>query len=108
MFEKIAFAAPEAQSAAANPMGPLGPLPMFVIIIAIFYFFLIRPQQKRQQTLKQMVENLKKGDRVIVSGGIIGTITSIQNDYVVIKTGDSDGMKMEVLKSGIIGLRTQE
>ena len=81
-------------------------LPMYLIMFGILYFFMIRPQQKKQKELQNMIANLKKGDRVITSGGIIGVITGIQNDYLVLKVGDSDTTKIEVLKSAIIGLRT--
>lgn len=103
MFEKIAYAAAPQGAAEINPIASFAP---FILIFVVFYFLLIRPQQKRQQELSKMVENLKKGDRVVTSGGIIGTVTSFQNDYVVIKVGDDDGAKMEVLKSAITGLRT--
>jgi preprotein translocase subunit YajC len=89
----------------ANPLVQLAPM---ILIFGIFYFFIIRPQQKRQKDLAKMVEALKKGDKVVTAGGIIGVITGIQADYVVIKTGDSDTTKMEVLKSAITGTRTQE
>ncbi len=105
MFEKIAYAAPAAAGAEANPV--LSFLPLILIFI-IFYFFLIRPQQKRQKELQKVVTELKKGDRIVTAGGILGTITSIQNDYVVIKAGDSDTTKIEVLKSAISGLRTEK
>lgn len=102
MFESIAYAAPAAQPAAeANPLVHFFP---FFLLIIIFYFLLIRPQQKRQKTLDKMISELKKGDRVITAGGIIGTITSIQSDYIVLKLGD-DASKMEVLKSAVTGLR---
>ena len=51
-----------------------------ILIFVIFYFFLIRPQQKRVKDHKQMVENLKRGDEIITSGGIIGTIDKIMED----------------------------
>lgn len=89
----------------ANPLVQLAPM---VLIFFIFYFFIIRPQQKRSKDLAKMVEALKKGDKVVTAGGILGVVTSIQNDYVVIKTGDSDTTKMEVLKSAITGTRGQE
>lgn len=98
-FFSIALATPSAE---ANPLISFLPL---VFIFIIFYFLLIRPQQKRQDETRKMVENLKKGDRIITAGGIIGTITSIQNDYVVIKVGDNEATKMEVLKSAVTGLR---
>ena len=92
------------QPAAAEPNPILSFLPL-IFIFVVFYFLLIRPQQKRQQELGKMVENLKKGDRVVTSGGVIGTVTSLQNDYVVLRVGDSDSNKIEVLKSAISGLR---
>lgn len=87
-----------------NPM--LTFMPFFAIMI-IFYFFMIRPQQKRQQETQKMIEALKKGDRVVTAGGVIGIVAGVQNDYVVLKVGDNDNTKMEVLKSAITGLRTE-
>ena len=78
---------------------------MFSIIILIFYFMILRPQQKRQKELNQMIQDLKKGDRIVTSGGMIGTIMGIQNDYVILKVGDGE-TKIEVLKSAITGKRT--
>ncbi len=89
----------------ANPLIQLAPM---VLIFGIFYFFIIRPQQKRQKDLAKLVDGVKKGDKVVTAGGILGIVTSIQQDYVVIKTGDSDTTKMEVLKSAITGIRGQE
>lgn len=77
----------------------------FIFIFVIFYFLLIRPQQKRQQELQKLIQNLKKGDRVITSGGMIGTLHSIHQDYMVLKLGDNDQTKVEVLKSSITGVR---
>ncbi|HNX68668.1 MAG TPA: preprotein translocase subunit YajC [Candidatus Omnitrophota bacterium] len=106
MFESIAYAADGAPAGQGGALMTF--LPMYVMIFVVFYFFMIRPQQKKQKELQNMIANLKKGDRVITSGGIIGVITGIQNDYFVLKIGDSESTKMEVLKSAIIALRTQE
>ena len=102
MFEKTAYAAVPQAAAQTSPLISFLPL---VLMFVIFYFLLIRPQQKRQRELQKMVENLKKGDRVVTAGGIIGTVVGIQNDYVVIKVGEGETTKMEVLKSAITGLR---
>ncbi|MBU9889834.1 MAG: preprotein translocase subunit YajC [Candidatus Omnitrophica bacterium] len=102
MFEKIAYAAEVAQEAPqVNPMVQLFPI---LLMFAIFYFMLIRPQQKKQKELQKMVSELKKGDKVITNGGLIGTISSIQEDYFVLTLGDADA-KAEVLKSAVVGLR---
>ena len=69
-----------------------------ILIFVIFYFFLIRPQQKKAKDHKIMVENLKRGDKVITSGGIIGVVERvIDNDKVEIII--SDNVKVEIVKS---------
>ncbi|MDD5217825.1 MAG: preprotein translocase subunit YajC [Candidatus Omnitrophica bacterium] len=104
MFESIAYAAAPAQhQAEGNPIISFLPI---ILMVFILYFLMVRPQQKRQRELQKMITELKKGDCVVTAGGIIGTITSVQNDYVVLKVGDGD-TKMEVLKSAISGLRTK-
>ncbi|MBI3313010.1 MAG: preprotein translocase subunit YajC [Candidatus Omnitrophica bacterium] len=102
MIESLLMVATPAEG---NPLISFFPL---ILMIFVMYFLLIRPQQKRQKDLQNLVQNLKKGDRVVTSGGVIGTITSLQNDYVVLKVGDSDNNKMEVLKSAVVGLRTED
>ena len=75
-----------------------------ILIFVIFYFFLIRPQQKKVKEHKIMVENLKRGDKVVTSGGIIATVERIiENDKAEIVI--SDNVKVEIVKStGIQGL----
>ena len=69
-----------------------------ILIFVIFYFFLIRPQQKKVKEHKLMVENLKRGDKVITSGGIIGTIERIiDNEKVEVSL--SDNVKVEIMRS---------
>ena len=69
-----------------------------ILIFVIFYFFLIRPQQKKVKEHKVMVENLKRGDKVITSGGIAGSIERvIDNDKVEVLI--SENVKVEVVKS---------
>ena len=69
-----------------------------ILIFVIFYFFLIRPQQKKVKDHKLMVENLKRGDRVITSGGIVGTIDRIV-DADKVEVIISDNVKVEVVKT---------
>tara|TARA_B000000437_G_scaffold143607_1_gene104555 strand:+ start:261 stop:548 length:288 start_codon:yes stop_codon:yes gene_type:complete len=69
-----------------------------ILIFVIFYFFLIRPQQKKVKEHKLMVENLKRGDKVVTSGGIVGSIERIvDNDKVEVLI--SDNVKVEVIKT---------
>ena len=65
----------------------------------------VRGTRGTQSGVKKALVYLKKGDKIVTSGGVIGVITSIQNDYVVIKVGENDTTKMEVLKSAVTGLR---
>ena len=69
-----------------------------ILIFVIFYFFLIRPQQKKVKEHKLMVENLKRGDKVITSGGIIGTVERII-DGGKAEISITDNVKVEVIKS---------
>ena len=75
-----------------------------ILIFIIFYFFLIRPQQKKVKEHKIMVSNLKKGDKVVTSGGIVGTVERVmENDKAEIEI--SENVKVEIVKStGIQGL----
>ena len=59
-----------------------------ILMFAIFYFLLIRPQQKRQRAVQQMQANLKKGDKIVTIGGLHGIIDSVDGDKVVIRAGD--------------------
>jgi preprotein translocase subunit YajC len=70
-----------------------------VVIFAIFYFVMIRPQQKRQKEHRQMMEGLQRGDKVITAGGIYGTIESINEDNVIIKV--EGGTTMRVARGSV-------
>ena len=72
-----------------------------ILIFVIFYFFLIRPQQKRVREHKDMVKNLKRGDEVITSGGIIGKVDRVyEDDKLEIEI--SDGVKVNVIKNTVL------
>ena len=69
-----------------------------ILIFVIFYFFLIRPQQKKAKDHKLMVQNLKRGDQVVTSGGIIGTVERVMdNDKAEVMI--SDNVKVEIIRS---------
>ena len=72
-----------------------------ILIFVIFYFFLIRPQQKKVKDHKLMVESLKRGDKVVTAGGIVGTVERvIDNDKVEVSI--SDDVKVEIIKATAI------
>jgi preprotein translocase subunit YajC len=66
-------------------LGTLGPL---LLMFILFYFLLIRPQQKRQKSVQQMQTDLKKGDKIVTIGGLHGIVDAIDEDKIVIKCGD--------------------
>lgn len=66
-----------------------------VAMFAIFYFLLIRPQQKRQKAVQSMQSNLQKNDRVVTIGGLHGIIDSIDEDKVVVKAGDGSRLTFD-------------
>ena len=78
-----------------------------ILIFVIFYFFLIRPQQKRVKDHKAMVESLKRGDEVITSGGIIGVVDRVmEDDRLEVTIGE--GTKVQIIKSTVTSLLKKE
>ena len=78
----------------------------FILIFVIFYFLLILPQQKRQKKMRAMLEALKKGDKVVTTGGIWGTVTNLGKDTVTLQV--SDATKIKVQRDHISRLRTDD
>lgn len=77
----------------------------FVLIIAIFYFFIIRPQNKKQKETQKMIDALKKGDKVVTIGGIHGVVTSTKEKTVILKVDDN--VKIEVNRSAVAGVEKE-
>jgi preprotein translocase subunit YajC len=86
----------------SSPLGWVGIAPL-VFIFAIFYFFLIMPQQRRQKKWQQMLNDLKNGDKVVTSGGIRGTILAIKDDYIHLRV-PPDNLRIEVSRSSIVSV----
>lgn len=78
-----------------------------LLLIPLMYLLMIRPQQKRQKQWQQMLAGIKSGDRVTTAGGIRGTIISIKDDSIVIRAAP-DNLKLEISKSAIASVTTQE
>ena len=78
-----------------------------ILIFVIFYFFLIRPQQKRVKEHKEMVNSLKRGDEIITSGGIIGIVDRVMEDDRI-EVNLSDNVKVQVIRSTITSLLKKE
>lgn len=77
----------------------------FLLIIVVFYFLILRPQQKRQKERQKLLEGVKKGDKIITSGGMHGTVEGIEDATVLVKIADNVKVKMEKASIGtIVGL----
>ena len=86
--------------------GAIGQFLPILLIIGVFYLLLIRPQQKRQKELQQTISQLKAGDRVVTTGGIIGTITTVRDTSFIIRSADKS--MLEVARSAIAGIEGEE
>ncbi|MDR2900524.1 MAG: preprotein translocase subunit YajC [Treponema sp.] len=100
-FLSLLMAAPDASGAGAQG-GTAGLLQMIVplgLVIVIFYFLIIRPQNKKQKETQNMLNNMKKGDKIVTIGGIHGIIQSVDETTVVVKVDEN--AKIKFLKSAI-------
>lgn len=82
--------------------GGLIQLMPILLIILVFYFLIIRPQQKRQRQLQETIANLKIGDRIVTTGGVIGVITTVRDTSFLIRSADKS--ILEIARSSIAGI----
>lgn len=105
-------AAPSATPTAGGETGPaglFGGYSFLLIMVAVFvfmYFFAIRPQKKEEKRRKEMLSQLKKGDSVVTSSGIIGTVATVKDETVTLRVGDNT--RLEFLRSAISNVREPE
>lgn len=85
--------------AAAGPLGEYGSLIMFGLLFVVFYFFMIRPQTKKQKEIKRFRDSITKGDKVITTGGIYGKIREVKDITVILEI--SDNVKVTVDKGSV-------
>jgi preprotein translocase subunit YajC len=101
VFISNAYAQTAATTADVGMMGSLTTFAPLVLMFVVMYFLMIRPQQKRQKEQRAMMDALGKGDEVITSGGVLGTVTSVKEGYVTIEVASGS---MVVQKSAITTL----
>lgn len=94
----------------ADPSGA-GPSPFSMLLpilgmLVIFYFLMIRPQQKRQKELQKMLTAIKKGDRVLTASGLYGVVAGVKDDIVVLKIAED--VKVEMLKSAVTAVTAHD
>lgn len=103
-FLSVAFFTLAQQSTSVNNVNQPSMLQLFaplIIVFIIFYFIAIRPRQKEQKEREQMLRNLKKYDKVMTIGGIIGTIIEVRDNEVILKVDDNTNTRMKFAKSAI-------
>ena len=86
--------------AGGDMLGTLGSLAPMLLIFVVFYFLLIRPQQRKAKQHRALVQALKTGDQVLTSGGLLGVVTQVTNDSEV-KVEIADGVRVRVLRQAI-------
>lgn len=86
--------------------GGFGALVPLILMFVIFYFLLIRPQQKKQKEQRKMIESLKKGDRVVTTGGLYGRITGLTDTVVTMEIAEK--VRVKVARGNVAGLTTTE
>lgn len=90
----IAYAMGQGGAAAGQGAGGFSAFVPLILMFVIFYFLLIRPQQKKQKQHRTMIENLKKGDRIITSGGVHGRITNVDENVLTVEIADQVKVKL--------------
>lgn len=84
------------------PTSPLGNMWFFLIaMVAIMWFFMLRPQQKREKERREMLASLSKGDKVLTTGGILGTIVGLAEKTVVLRISEDPAVKIECVRGAI-------
>ena len=99
LFELIAMGPPPAGTEQDPRAGLLQMVGMFVILGVMFYFLLIRPQQKQRKEQENLLKNIKTGDKVLLNSGIYGIVSNVKEKTLMVKIADN--VKVEVLKSAI-------
>jgi preprotein translocase subunit YajC len=88
-----------------DPKNPLIQFLPFIVIFGIFYLLLIMPMRKRQKKHQEMLGKIAKGDRVITTGGIFGTVVDVQDDRLIVRIAEN--VKIEVARSAVAGLASE-
>ncbi len=97
--DAIADAGAQVADTAAQSPDPLASLILPIGLVVLFYFFLIRPQSKRQKEHKRMVGDLQKGEEVITSGGILGKISNVNDDFITLEIAKD--VSLNIQKSAV-------
>jgi preprotein translocase subunit YajC len=95
-----------AQGAPLSFLDPTSPIWMMVVVVLIMYFMVLRPQQKRAKEHQELVRNLRRGDTVVTSGGLVGKVTKVVDDEQV-EVEIADGVRVRQVRSMVTGVRAK-
>src|SRR6185369_15375664 len=101
MFISEALAQAANGAAPGGMMAQIGGIAPFILIFIVFYFLMIRPQQKRQKEHQALVRAAKRGDRIVTSGGIVGVITKANDGDNDVEVEIAQGVKVRVVRTAI-------
>jgi preprotein translocase subunit YajC len=96
-----------ALAAGFGGFGSFGSLPLLVVMFVAMYLLLIVPNQRKQKQWQAMLAQVKSGDKITTNGGMRGTVVSVKDDVLVIRT-QPDGVKFEIVRSAIAAVTTDE
>lgn len=94
----LALTPPPSTGQAGQPQNPVMAFLPMILLVVVFYFILIRPQQKRAKEQRKMLETIKAGDEVVTASGIVATVVTVKDTTVMLRSADS---KFEVTKGSI-------
>jgi len=84
---------------AGNPMMQF--LPLMIIMFAVMYFLIIRPQKQKEKKRKEMISNVRKQDKIVTAGGVHGVVVSVKENDVIVRVDDAKDVKMKIDKSAL-------
>ena len=102
----VAMGAPPSGAPQGQGGGSFMMIGYMVIIFALFYFMMIRPQMRKEKDRKRLIENIKSGDRILFSGGIIGTVTNTKEHTFTVKIADN--VKVEIARGAVARVLEKE
>jgi preprotein translocase subunit YajC len=100
------FITPAYAQGTTDLLSPQSPIWMMVIVVVIMYFLVLRPQQKRAKEHQELVRNLRRGDTVVTSGGLVGKVTKVVDDEQV-EVEIANGVRVRQMRSMVSGVRSK-
>ncbi len=88
-----------AEQGASNPIKSM--LPLMIIMFAVMYFLIIRPQKQKEKKRQALISNVRKQDRIVTAGGVHGVVTSVKENEVIVRVDDAKDIKIKIDKSAI-------